>query len=129
MKLSDKIKQILIEEKVKQTEFRLKTGISKTAFYAIKNGKTKKLATETAIKISSCYPKYSYKWLMTDTPDSISNKDGINEEEAMSTIENLFLHEEYLMTFPKFIKYIEGKEAIALNKYLKQKLKERLKEL
>lgn len=85
MELKEKIEQIILEQEIKVSDFLTETGISKTAYYAIKNGKTKKLSYESAKSIVSKYPSYSYKWLMADgyidnpeesKPTSFYKKDG-----------------------------------------------------
>ena len=64
MKLYQKIDKILTEEVIKSSDFMKTIGLSKSAFYSIKNGITKKLSEDTAKKINEKFPKYSYKWLV-----------------------------------------------------------------
>ncbi len=66
MNLSEKIELIILEQEVKPSDFMSITKISKTAYYSIKNGKTKKLSDESAKSIIANFPMYSYKWLMSN---------------------------------------------------------------
>lgn len=120
MELKEKIEKILLDEQIKASDFMSVTGISKTAFYSIKKGKTKKLSEETAKNICSNYPKYEYKWLMeTDNSDKTKNSyigknDQIKVEEF---VDLFFLYQDKIEKNEKFIVYKEGIEKDAIIKY------------
>lgn len=73
-------------------------GFSKTAFYAIKNGKTKKFSEEKARRISEVYPNYSYKWLISDGKE-ILEKDKNNvlsKDQILFVVDALYNNEDQL---------------------------------
>ena len=70
MTILEKLDKIFLEKRLKTVDFLEQTGISKTAYYAIKNGKTKKISVDNAKKITATFKEYSYEWLVgvaTDT--------------------------------------------------------------
>lgn len=72
MTLLEKLDKIFLEKRLKTIDFLEQTGISKTAYYAIKNGKTKKISVDNAKKIAATFKEYSYEWLVgIDTDTSI----------------------------------------------------------
>ncbi|CAL2108673.1 hypothetical protein T190115A13A_90019 [Tenacibaculum sp. 190524A02b] len=96
MDLYNKIEKILIEKKIKASTFMQDVGMSKTAFYSIKNGKTKKLSEEMAKKISDKFTDYPYKWLLTNAKNSdFTSLDDFNKSDILDYI--LEKRKEFLM--------------------------------
>ncbi|WP_438423213.1 helix-turn-helix domain-containing protein [Aquimarina macrocephali] len=120
MELKEKIEKILLEEEIKASDFMSITGISKTAFYAIRNGKTRKLSEETAKSISDNFPKYQYKWLMSSDGSDSNKQDYIGKNNQIKVdefVDIFFLYQEKIEENERFQTYKESVEKDAIIKY------------
>lgn len=74
-----KIEKIRIEQGLGINDFINSTGISKTSYYALKDGRTEKLTSKTINKIVDTYPQYTYEWLSGSNLTVLKSTNEINE--------------------------------------------------
>ncbi|MDB0601352.1 hypothetical protein PL373_09360 [Tenacibaculum maritimum] len=106
-----KIEKILTDEVIKASVFMKAIGLSKTAYYSIKKGKTKKFSESTAKKINEIYPNYSYKWLISETNDitekSLENNE-LSKEQEWFVIDSIYNHEDILNKNKMFKAWVDA---------------------
>lgn len=126
MTLKDKIDTILINEKLNGVQLAAQIGIQKSAVYNIIKGKTKKLNADTAEKITKAYPKYTYKWLMSDASTGVKKaphlkafKD-LDDNDILQIVQLITQHFDDFMTYKMFSTFINNIQLKAKNETLKE---------
>jgi len=88
MMLFDKIEDIRINSRLNVKDFLMSIGLSKGAYYAIRDGRTKVLSMETAIKINEKYPNYKIEWLLekSNRVSQLDLKNNSHDELAFNSV-------------------------------------------
>lgn len=112
MKTFDKLEKIRIDNSLGINDFIDKSGISKTSYYALKDGKTESLSAKTIYKVVKAFPDYTFEWLNSneDNLEPISTK----PERQRATSDELFTldvmrkHDELMKTTKIYQGFING---------------------
>ncbi|MFL1896843.1 helix-turn-helix domain-containing protein [Aquimarina sp. 2-A2] len=81
----EKLKKIMVDNRLGVREFIEKTSIPTGTFYKIKNGETDKVTHRTAQKINKAFPDYSYEWLISMN----ANNTEVKQSEVNSTLDEM----------------------------------------
>lgn len=98
----ERIEKIRIENKLGVNDFIEKSGVSKTSYYSLKDGKTEKLTYKTINKLIETFPNYSYNWIVSGSEEVLksTNKNFDVEIPEFESLEELgdFVAENYSET-------------------------------
>ena len=103
--LGERIKWIIREKRLKQSEFAKSLGISANYVYLLTSGKKKAISEPLALMIEKIYD-YPAEWIMTGRLPVESHISGSLKDETIRQIKRLNYQE--LMTVAEFIKSLES---------------------
>ena len=124
MSVFKKIESIRISNKLNVKDFIEKTGISRTAYYALKNGGTKKINIDTAMKLVEVFPEYEVEYFLLSNDYSKNLKCKELSESELNLMILKYKNEIVNNTIIK--EYIELEVEKKLNKILKNYINEKL---
>ena len=103
--LGERIKWIIREKRLKQSEFAKSLGFSANYVYLLTSGKKKAISEPLALMIEKIYD-YPAEWIMTGRLPVESHVSGSLKDETIRQIKPLNYQE--LMTVAEFIKSLES---------------------
>lgn len=102
--LGERIKRIIREKRLKQSEFARSLGISANYVYLLTSGKKKAISEPLALLIEKIYD-YPAEWIITGRLPAESQASGSLKDEMIRQLKRLSYQE--LMAVAEFIKSLE----------------------